>query len=81
MKKILLSSLACASLVLAELKQKDNLLKVSEAIEKDDFYVDDTKITDYRRKLRDEGQKIGLYNFELSRQKFELEPRKWSIGI
>ena len=66
---------------LAELKQKDNLLKVSEAIEKDDFYVDDTKITDYRRKLRDEGQKIGLYNFELSRQKFELEPRKWSIGI
>ena len=43
--------------------------------------MDDTKITDYRRKFRDEGQKIGLYNFELSRQKFELEPRKWSIGI
>lgn len=56
-------------------------IKVSEVIESDDFYVDDMKIIDYRRKLRGEGQKLGLYNFELSRQKFELERRRWSTGI
>lgn len=63
------------------LKRKDSSIKVSEVIESDDFYVDDMKIIDYRRKLRGEGQKLGLYNFELSRQKFELEQRTWSTGI
>lgn len=63
------------------LKSKDNSIKVSEVIKNDDFYVDNIKITNYRRKLRYAGEKLGLYNFELSRQKFELERRKWDISI
>lgn len=65
----------------ARLKEQDHSIKASVAIEQDDFYVDDMKITNYRRKLRENGQKMRLYNFELNRQKFELERRTWSTGI